>query len=118
MPLQLDGVRMWFIVDTAASHSSLTQRGLEVLPGGDHRPTPDYRQPKSLGGRSFISRKVTGLVLQTSAVKFTGVELPIVERLSAGPFPVHGVLGADLLRHCRMTLDRGAILLEQVGSGR
>jgi Aspartyl protease len=115
LPVRVDGVTMWFILDTAASHSSLTKRGLADLPGGDRRATPDYRSLKSLGN-SFVSKKVTGVVVQTSAVKFTGIEFPIVDRVSVGVFPVHGVLGVDLLRHCRMTLDGGRILLEQVAS--
>ena len=106
---------MWFILDTAASHSSLTKRGLEDLPGGARRATPDYRSLNSLGG-AFLSKKVTGVVVQTSAVKFTGIEFPIVDRTNFGTFPVHGVLGVDLLRHCRLTLDGSRILLEQVAS--
>lgn len=115
LPVRVDGVTMWFILDTAASHSSLTKRGLADLPGGDRRATPDYRSLKSLGD-SFVSKKVTGVVVQTSAVKFTGIEFPIVDRVTVGIFPVHGVFGVDLLRHCRMTLDGGRILLEQVAS--
>jgi hypothetical protein len=115
MPVRVDGVTMWFILDTAASHSSLTKRGLADLPGGDRRATPDYRSLKSLG-ESFVSKKVSGVVVQTSAVKFTGIDFPVVDRVSVGVFPVHGVLGVDLLRHCRMTLDGGRILLEQVAS--
>ena len=115
MPVRVDGVTMWFILDTAASHSSLTKRGLADLPGGDRRATPDYRSLKSLG-ESFVSKKVSGVIVQTSAVKFTGIDFPVVDRVSVGVFPVHGVLGVDLLRHCRMTLDGGRILLEQVAS--
>lgn len=115
-PVRVDAVDMWFILDTAASHSSLTQVGLAALPGGERRVVPDYRRPKSLAGQGFISRKVEGMVLQSSGVRFAGVEVPIVERLTSGAFPVHGVLGVDLLRHCRLTIDSGRILLEQVGS--
>ena len=55
-----------------------------------------------------------GVILQTSAVKFTDVVMPIVDRKNHGVFPIHGVFGIDLLRNCRMTLVRGQILLEQV----
>jgi hypothetical protein len=115
-PVGIDGVDMWFILDTAASHSSLTEAGLRVLPGGERRALPDYRHPTSLAGRGFIARKVGGMVLQTSAVKFTGVEMPVVERLGGGSFPIHGVLGVDLIRRCRLTIDSGRILLDQVAS--
>lgn len=112
LPIQVDGVRMWFILDTAASHSSLTNAGLRILPGGARRVIPDHRPKANI--RQFISRKVSGLVLETSRVKFTNIELPVVERLASGEFPVHGVFGADLLQHCRMTMERGKVLLEQV----
>ncbi|MEE2888326.1 MAG: retropepsin-like aspartic protease [Planctomycetota bacterium] len=115
-PMRVDAVDMWFILDTASSHSSLTEAGLAALPGGERRVVPDYRRPKSLAGRGFISRKVESMVLQSSGVRFAGVEMPVVERLTSGVFPVHGVLGVDLLRHCRLTIDSGRILLEQVGS--
>jgi hypothetical protein len=105
---------MWFILDTAASHSSLTATGLKIVPGGERRATPDFRPKASI--RGFISRKVSGLVLQTSAVKFTGVEMPVVDRAGDPYFPIHGDLGADLLRHCRMTLESGRVLLEQISS--
>ena len=112
LPIQVDGVRMWFILDTAASHSSLTNAGLKVLPGGERRVIPDHRPKANI--RQFISRKVSGLVLETSRVKFTNIELPVVERAPSSEFPVHGVFGADLLQHCRMTMERGKVLLEQV----
>ena len=70
---------------------------------------------KGLGERMVV-RKVTGLTLQTSAVRFAEIECPVVERENVGVLPVHGVLGADLLRHCRMTLDSGRILLEQLAA--
>ena len=78
---------MWFILDTAASHSSLTTRGLHDLPGGDRRATADLRSLKSLGG-TFLSKKVTGLVVQTSAVKFTGIEFPVIDRVNPASIPV------------------------------
>ena len=106
---------MWFILDTAASHSSLTKRGLRDLPGGDRRATADLRSLRSLGG-TFLSKEVSGVVVQTSAVKFTGIEFPVIDRVSLGIFPVHGVLGVDLLRNCRMTLDGGRVLLEHVAT--
>lgn len=113
LPVLVDGVTMWFILDTAASHSSLTNRGLQRLPGGHRRATPDFRSLRSLGG-TFLSKKVGGIILQTSGVKFTDVEMPVVDRKSHGVFPIHGVFGIDLLRNCRMTLVAGQILLEQV----
>jgi hypothetical protein len=33
--------------------------------------------------------------------------LPVVARRTSGLFPVHGVLGVDLLGRCRVILDRG-----------
>ncbi|MCA8956867.1 MAG: aspartyl protease family protein [Planctomycetes bacterium] len=114
VPVEVDGVAMWFILDTAAGQSSLTDVGMRVLPGGAGRAIPDHRQARSLRGRGFIARKVVGLVLRVSAVKFANVELPVVERLSESSFPVHGVLGVDLLEHCRLTLDSGRMLLERI----
>ena len=116
LPVRVDAVDMWFILDTAASHSSLTRQGLSMLPGGERRVVADYRRPKSLAGQSFISQKVESMVLQSSGVRFARVEMPVVERLTSGVFPVHGVLGVDLLRHCRLTIDSGHVLLEQIGA--
>ncbi len=116
LPVLVDGVTMWFILDTAASHSSFTKRGLRDLPGGERRATADLRALKSLGS-TFLSKKVSDVVVQTSAVKFTGIEFPVIDRIGLGIFPVHGVFGVDLLRKCRMTLDGGRVLLEHVATG-
>ncbi len=115
-PVRVDAVDMWFILDTAASHSSLTRAGLALLPGGDRRVVPDHRYTKSLAGRGLISRQVGNMVLQSSGVRFSGVVMPVVERTTSAAFPVHGVFGVDLLRHCRLTMDSGRIRLDQVGS--
>ena len=40
--------------------------------------------------------------------------LPVIARGDAGLFPVHGVLGVDLLSRCRLTLDRGRARLTAI----
>jgi hypothetical protein len=45
-------------------------------------------------------------------VRFRGADLQVVEREPPRVFPVHGVLGADLLMRCRTTLDSGRIRIE------
>lgn len=106
LPVLIEGVKLWFILDTGASHTSLTEQGLLALPGGKTRATIERRYNRALGGKADIVRKVPDLTIQVSSVPFPGMTLPIVERPQTG-FPLHGVLGADLLIRCRVTLDRG-----------
>lgn len=113
-PVVVEGVRMWFVLDTGASHSSLTAEGVSMLPGGDSRATPSFRRIRTVGGGLLSVREVRDLVLRTSAARFQGVALPVVPRAPGGFFPVHGVLGVDLLSRCRVTLDRGRARLVAV----
>jgi hypothetical protein len=106
LPVLVEGVKMWFILDTGASHTSLTDRGLRLLPGGNARAMIDHRYDHTVGGTTVLVRKVPDLTIQVSAVLFPNATLPVVERPQSG-FPVHGVLGADLLMRCRVTIDRG-----------
>lgn len=114
LPVVIEGRRMWFVLDTGASHSSLTPAGLEVLDGGAARASPGFRRVRTAGGRTLSVRQVRNLVLRVSQTRFPGVDLPVVPRLVDSLFPVHGVLGVDLLRNCRLTLDRGRARLEIV----
>ncbi|MBL8753935.1 MAG: aspartyl protease family protein [Planctomycetes bacterium] len=114
VPLFVEDARMWFVLDTGASHSSLTEAGLLRLAGGAERATPSAHRVRTVGGAVVSVREVRDLVLRCSAVRFLGVDLPVVARADSGPFPVHGVLGVDLLRRCRMTLDRGRLRLQAV----
>jgi hypothetical protein len=43
---------------------------------------------------------------------FRGADLAVIDRGPVGLFPVHGVLGSDLMMRCRTTLDRGRIRIE------
>lgn len=107
VPLWLEGQRMWFVLDTGASHSSLTDTGLAALPGGEARAAAGFRRVRSVGGGVLSVREVRDLVLRVGAVRFAGVTLPVVPRQRTVVFPVHGVLGIDLLGRCRVTLDQG-----------
>lgn len=106
-PVTLEGVRTWFVLDTGASHSSLSEAGLARLPDGEQRAVPTYRRVRTVGGGTVAVREVRGLVLRCSEARFQAVTLPVVPRGHGGTFPVHGVLGIDLLGRCRLTLDRG-----------
>lgn len=108
VPVFVEGVRLWFVLDTGASHSSLSSAGVQRLPGGDSRAVPSYRRVRTLGGGTVAVREVRDLVLRCSDARFADVTLPVVAR-GAGDalFPVHGVLGVDLLSRCRLTFDRG-----------
>ena len=46
-------------------------------------------------------------MLRCNDARFEGVTLPVVARGRSELFPVHGVLGTDLLARCRVTLDGG-----------
>lgn len=111
VPVLVEGARLWFVLDTGASHSSLTTAGLGRLPGGEQRAVPTFRRVRGVGGSTLAVREVRDLVLQCSEARFESVSLPIVARAGAGLFPVHGVLGRDVLGRCRMTLDRGRLRL-------
>lgn len=107
VPVSVAGRRLWFVLDTGASHSSLTTRGLEDLPGGGGRAMPTFRRVRTVGGGVLSVREVRDLVLQCSDARFLQVTLPVVDRGARGVFPIHGVLGNDLLNSCRLTFDRG-----------
>lgn len=108
----IEGRRLWFVLDTGASESSLTELGLRALPDGERRALESYRRVYSPSGTQFSVRKVDGLVLEVSEVRFRGVDLPVIEREPSAIFPLHGVLGADLVMRCRTTLDSGRIRIQ------
>lgn len=112
VPVQVEGRRLWFVLDTGASHSSLTGAGVLALPGGDRRAVDAYRRVRSPGGTQHVVRRVPGLTLTIAQLRFAGVDLPVVLRPPSGLFPVHGVLGVDLLLACRTTFDRGRLRLQ------
>jgi predicted aspartyl protease len=107
VPVVIEGKRLWFVLDTGASHSSLTTLGLQQMPGGEARASQSYRRVRTVGGGLVAVREVRDLVLRCSEARFLGVTLPVVARGTSSLFPVHGVLGIDLLSRCRVTLDRG-----------
>lgn len=108
VPVSVEGQRLWFVLDTGASHSSLSTAGVARLPGGDSRAVPSFRRVRTLGGGTVAVREVRDLVLRCSDARFVDVTLPVVARGTGEPtFPVHGVLGVDLLSRCRLTFDRG-----------
>ncbi len=112
VPVAIEGRQLWFVLDTGASHSSLTLAGLDALPGGVGRAVAGFRRVRSAGGGLISVREVHSLVLRVSHVRFPGVDLPVVDRGPGPLFPIHGVLGDDLLRQCRVTFDRGRARLE------
>lgn len=112
VPVMIEGERLWFVLDTGASHSSMTPQGLAKLPGGESRAVPGYRRVRTAGGGGVSVREVRNLEVAVSQVRFVGVALPIVTRAGGGVFPVHGVLGIDLMRQCRVTLDGGRARME------
>ena len=106
IPVVIEGAQLWFVFDTGASHSSLTAAGVDSLPLG-RRAVPSFRRVRTVGGSLIAVREVRDLVLRISDARFRGVTLPVVPRGDGGSFPVHGVLGMDLLSRCRVTFDRG-----------
>ncbi|MEO6593705.1 MAG: pepsin/retropepsin-like aspartic protease family protein [Planctomycetota bacterium] len=107
LPVFVEGVRLWFVMDTGASHSSFTAAGVQALPGRDARTVPTFRRVRTVGGSLVAVREVRDLVLRCSEARFRGVALPVIQRSTSALFPVHGVLGVDLLSRCRVILDRG-----------
>jgi hypothetical protein len=114
VPVAVDDVSLWFVLDTGASDSSLTEAGLDRLHGGASRASPAYRLVRTVCGEPIVSvRDVRDLSLRCSEVRFSGVRLPVVARRPSAQFPVHGVLGVDLLGRCRLTFDGGRARLVQ-----
>lgn len=107
VPVVIEGKRLWFVLDTGASHSSMTTLGLDKLPDGKSRAVASFRRVRTVGGGLVAVREVRDLVLRCSDARFLRVTLPVVNRGLSNLFPVHGVLGIDLLSRCRVTLDRG-----------
>lgn len=112
VPVQVEGRRLWFVLDTGASHSSLTDTGLAQIPGAAQRTNVTNRRVRTPGGSHLAVREVSGLSLTVSAVRFDNVALPVIPRAGADLFPVHGVLGADLALRCRITFDGGSLIME------
>jgi hypothetical protein len=112
VPVRAEGRTLWFALDTGASHSSLTEQGLLELPGGARRAVDAHRRVRSPGGSRFAVRLVPGLTLELSEVRFRAVDLPVVARRAPAVFPLHGVLGSDLLLRCRTTIDGGRVRVE------
>ncbi|MEZ6037630.1 MAG: aspartyl protease family protein [Planctomycetota bacterium] len=110
-PVFIEGQRLWFVLDTGASHSSLSETGVRDLAGAEERAVPSFRRVHTVGGGTVAVREVRGLVLRCSDARFLDVTLPVVPRGEGVLFPVHGVLGVDLLARCRVTLDRGRVHL-------
>lgn len=114
VPVVVEGKRLWFVLDTGASHSSLTTLGLDAMRGRERRAVPSFRRVRTVGGGLVAVREVTGLVVRCSDARFVRVTLPVIDRGRSLLFPVHGVLGVDLLSRCRVTLDRGRARLTAV----
>jgi hypothetical protein len=111
VPIEAEGTRLWFVLDSGASESSLSPAGLTALPGGERRARNTLRRVSGPGGTESVVREVPGLVLRIGGLRVVGAELPVVDRVSEALFPVHGVLGSDVLSGCSVTLDRGRLRL-------
>lgn len=109
VPVRAEGHTLWMVLDTGASRSSLTEDGLAILPGAERRAVAGYAKLRGPGGTRLAARVVKELAITLGAVRFTPEELPVLARGPRGVFPVHGVLGADLLMRCRLTIDRGHV---------
>ncbi len=115
VPVEIEGAKLWFVLDTGASRSSLSQEGLASLQGGDRRAVVAFQRVLTPGGSTRAVRSVPDLTLTVGAVRFAGVELLVVQRPRGQGFPIHGVLGADLVMRCRTTFDRGRLRFEVAG---
>ncbi|MAD33648.1 MAG: hypothetical protein CMJ88_07810 [Planctomycetes bacterium] len=115
VPVIVEGAQLWFVLDPGASHSSLTSSGLARIAGGRERAAAAFRRVRTVGGGVVAVRELRGIVLRCSEARFLQVTLPIVDRGHSDFFPVHGVIGIDLLSRCRVTLDRGRARLTAAG---
>lgn len=113
VPVQVEGRDLWFQLDTGASHSSLAESGVALLPGGEQRAAVSHRAVHSPGGQRFSVRELRAVDVRVAGARFEQVSLPVIDRPpTPSGFPLHGVLGADLVLRCRMHLDSGKMLLE------
>lgn len=109
VPVVVERQSLWFRLDTGASHSSLTLDGLRALPDGAARAVQSPRRVRGVGGTQMSVQEVRNLDLVFGDVRFRGIDLPVVDRKRLGHLPVHGVMGADLVLRCRITLDGGLV---------
>lgn len=107
VPVQIDGHPLWLALDTGASHSSLNEVGLKALPGGSQRVQETMRRVYTPGGFGRLVRQLRQVSCRIGDGLFELRDVPVVVRDSPSPFPVHGVLGVDVLGRCRVTIDSG-----------
>ncbi len=113
VPVMISGRSLWFQLDTGASHTSLTDAGLTLVPGGAPRAVASFRSVHAPGGARVSVRELRNVDLRVAGALFADVALPVIDRpLGPSGFPLHGVLGADLVLRCRAILDSGRLLLE------
>jgi len=113
VPVEVEGRSLWFQLDTGASRTSLTAAGLALVPGGEARAAAAFRTVHAPGGSRVAVRELRNVEMRAAGAPFTGVTLPVIDRpTGASGFPLHGVLGADLVLRCRAILDSGRLLLE------
>jgi hypothetical protein len=112
VPVACESTQLWFVLDTGASRSSLTPDGLRSLPGGERRARNTLNTVSGPGGSSAVAREVGGLVLEVAGLRVAGASLPVVDRAHSPWFPIHGVLGSDILGECTITLDQGRLRLD------
>lgn len=113
VPVVVEGRSLWFQLDTGASHSSLTDAGLALVPGGAPRAAASFKSVYAPGGGRVSVRELRNVEVRVAGALFADVALPVIDRPSGSTgFPLHGVLGADLVLRCRTILDSGRLLLE------
>jgi predicted aspartyl protease len=108
-PVRIEDHELWFLVDTGATHTSLSPAGLAQLRRGAQRSEPTLRRHHAPGGSGVAVREIAVTALHVGGWRFGDLVLPIVERSATGVVPMHGVLGADLLLRHRLVLDSGAL---------
>ena len=84
---------------------------------GERRAIQSYRHIRSPGGSGILVRLVPHLTLEVSEARMANLDLPVVQRSMPTGFPVHGLLGADLLMRCRTTVVRNRVRMEVIERG-
>ena len=90
---------------------ALANRAIGMLPGVERK---DAGQ-RIGAGRAAIAAALADREAEIGSAELEArlvaetvdVTLPVVSRGAGSLFPVHGVIGVDLLSHCRVTLDSG-----------
>jgi predicted aspartyl protease len=102
VPVEVNGRRVPFLVDTGASATALFQESADSL-----RVAIDPRRNTLAWGVAGESRQQNALVgqLRVGQREMTNLTVPVVTHSNPGRLPMVGLIGADILRGSELEID-------------